>query len=287
MKFRVALIQSNGFKKSQANFLKAKNLVVQAKSLRADLVLFPEMWNINYTCFDKKNEEIKSRAIKIDSEEFKEYKNLAINNNLAIVFTYLEKDEKNFYDSAALIDRRGNVLMNYRKTHLADFGWESILNPGRELPVSELIFGKGEVKIGIMICYDREFPEVARILMLNGAEIILVPNACNLENNRLAQFKSRGFENMVGVAMANYPAPKFNGHSIAFDGMRKKGQDYDPKIVEAEEKEGVFIAEFDLKDLRNYRSKEIWGNAYRRPGIYKPLILEEVKKPFIRKKPKR
>ena len=66
-----------------------------------------------------------------------------------------------------------------------------------------------------MICYDREFPESARILMLVGAELILVPNACNLEQNRLGQFKARAFENMVGLAMANYAAPRCNGHSMA------------------------------------------------------------------------
>ena len=70
-----------------------------------------------------------------------------------------------------------------------------------------------------MICFDREFPESARILMLKGAELILTPNACELEANRIGQFRTRAFENMLGMAMANYAIPQENGHSVAFDGI--------------------------------------------------------------------
>ena len=72
-----------------------------------------------------------------------------------------------------------------------------------------------------MICYDREFPESARILMLMGAEIVLVPNACPMEINRLSQLRGRAYENMIGIATCNYPQgkPDCNGHSSAFDGV--------------------------------------------------------------------
>ena len=52
-----------------------------------------------------------------------------------------------------------------------------------------------------MICFDREFPESARILMLKGAEIILVPNACPMEINRISQLRARAFENMLGLVL--------------------------------------------------------------------------------------
>lgn len=55
-----------------------------------------------------------------------------------------------------------------------------------------------------MICYDREFPESARVLMLKGAELILVPNACPIDPARFHQLAARAYENMTGVAMANY-----------------------------------------------------------------------------------
>ena len=139
------------------------------------------------------------------------------------------KQRTEFYNSATLVDKNGNTILHYRKTHMVDKGWESMLVAGEEFPVADLETSKGLVKVGIMICYDREFPEVARILMLEGAELILVPNACVLENNRIAQFQSRAFENMLGVAMANYP--NLGGKSVAFDGMRKKGEEYDPLLV--------------------------------------------------------
>lgn len=85
----------------------------------------------------------------------------------------------------------------------------------------ELDMAKGKLKVGSMICYDREFPESARILMLKGAELVLVPNACPMEINRLSQLRGRAYENMLAIATCNYPAPHpdCNGHSTLFDGM--------------------------------------------------------------------
>ena len=135
-----------------------------------------------------------------------------------------------------------------------------------------------------MICFDREFPESARLLMLGGAEIILVPNACTAEDNRLSQLRTRAMENMLGVAMANYAAPQHNGHSVAYDGIAFGPDEtsLDMKLVEADEAEGVFLAVFDLARLRDYRQHEVWGNAYRRPRLYSALTSEAVEPPFQR-----
>ena len=96
---------------------------------------------------------------------------------------------------------------------------EAVIESGEEFYVSTLDTAQGEVEVGAMICFDREFPESARLLMLKGAELILTPNACELEINRLSQYRARSFENMAALAMANYPHPQFNGNSIAFDGI--------------------------------------------------------------------
>jgi predicted amidohydrolase len=145
------------------------------------------------------------------------------------------------------------------------------------------------VSVGFMICFDREFPESARALMLGGAEIILTPNACTLDQHRLGQFKTRAFENMCGVAMANYAAPTQNGHSVAFDAVAyvpevpgQDGEAHDTLIIEAGESEDVYLATFDLDRLRDYRSRESWGNAYRRPRLYQALTDEAVEPPFVR-----
>ena len=153
--------------------------------------------------------------------------------------------------------------------------------------MADLDTEKGTVKVGSMICYDREFPESARILMLKGAEILLVPNACPMEINRISQLRGRAYENMVGIATVNYPEaqPDCNGHSTAFDGIAYRPQDSgsrDTLFMEADGSEGIFTADFPIDEIREYRSREVHGNAYRHPAKYKLLVSEEICEPFIR-----
>lgn len=135
--------------------------------------------------------------------------------------------------------------------------------PGDGFPVCELDTAAGKVSIGAMICYDREFPESARILMLNGAEVILVPNACDMNDIRLRQLSVRAFENMVGVAMANYAGPGW-GKSAAYHPcvFTEDGQAVDPTIVEADASEGMWMTEFDMNSLRKYRERETQSASY-------------------------
>lgn len=138
-----------------------------------------------------------------------------------------------------------------------------------------------------MICYDREFPESARILMLKGSEIILVPNACPMEINRISQLRARAYENMTGIATANYPygTPDCNGHSTAFDGIayRMDGSGgRDTLVIEAGEQEEIYLANFPIEDMREYRRQEVHGNAFRRPELYGLLTDMTVNEPFIR-----
>jgi predicted amidohydrolase len=133
-----------------------------------------------------------------------------------------------------------------------------------------------------MICYDREFPESARILMLKGAEIILVPNASTLHPIHLEQFRLRAYENMVGVAMTNY-AESNNGHSVAYDPRAfAEGKARDTLVVAAGEEEGIYLASFDMERIREYRRRETSGNAFRRPHRYGLLTSCEVSDPFVR-----
>ena len=97
---------------------------------------------------------------------------------MAIGITFLEKYEPLPRNTLCLFDRFGNRVLTYAKVHTCDFGDECRLTAGDDFYVADLNTEQGNVKIGAMICYDREFPESARILMLKGAEIILVPNAC-------------------------------------------------------------------------------------------------------------
>jgi predicted amidohydrolase len=88
---------------------------------------------------------------------------------------------------------------------------------------------------------------------------------------------------MVGVAMANYAAPQENGHSVAFDGIAFDDDGpRDTRLVEAGAEEGIYVAPFDLERLRAWRQREVWGNAYRKPGRYDMLTSPQVEQPFVR-----
>ena len=126
--------------------------------------------------------------------------------------------------------------------------------------------------------------------MLKGAEIILVHIACPMEINHLSRLRARAFENMVGIATANYAygQPDCNSHSSTFDGMAYREirpgavEARDTLIVEAGEAEGIYLAQFPMDKIREYRKNEVRGNTYRRPLKYKELISEKIDEPFIR-----
>jgi predicted amidohydrolase len=203
---------------------------------------------------------------------------------MAVAITYLEGHPGLPRDTVRIVDRRGDEALTYAKVHTCDFDREALLGRGSEFGVAELETAKGAVKVGAMICYDREFPESTRALMLHGAEVVLTPNACEMEQNRVSQLRARAFENMTAVALTNYPRPSANGRSLAFDGMayRSDESSRDMLVVEAGEDEGVWLAWIDMDALRDYRRRETWGNAFRRPALYGDLIAEDVGDPFRR-----
>jgi N-carbamoylputrescine amidase len=285
---KVALLQmiASGYDQ-QANLSKGETFCRQAKKMGADIALFPEMWSIGYTLpnVSVADEAVAwlGQAIGQQDNFVLHFKALAKELNMAMVLTYLEKWANAPRNSASLIDRHGEIQLTYAKVHTCDFDKEAALTPGEDFYVCGLDTEQGEIRVGMMICFDREFPESARILMLKGAELILTPNACKLETNRVGQFRSRAFENMVGVAMANYAAPQQNGHSVAFDGIAfDDDASRETCLVEAGEEEGVYLAAFDISRLRAWREHEVWGNAYRKPGSYQLLTARTVATPFVR-----
>ena len=245
---KIALMQLLPLNGIEENMKKGAEYCKKAKDMGADIALFPEMWSVGYTI----------------PEDIKELKSLA-----------------------CLIDRHGKTVLKYSKVHTCDFGDEKRLCPGDDFYVAELDTENGMVKTGAMICFDREFPESARILMLKGAEIILTPNSCPMEINRICQLRARAYENMAGIATANYPLGKdgCNGHSTAFDCIAyRPGESCsrDTLIIEAGEREGIYIADFPVDEIREYRGQEVHGNAYRRPEKYKILSDCEINEPFLR-----
>ena len=270
----VALLQMDAKGNDQlANLEKADRFCRRAARQGAEVALMPEMWNIGYTRFKPDDEADRQafwdQAIGKGSEWVQHFRKLADELDMAIGVTYEQAWDPLPRNSITLFDRNGNEVLTYAKVHTSDFkAMERNMTPGDDFYVGDLETESGTVKVGAMICFDREQPESARILMLKGAEVILTPNCCGLDDRRLQQFRIRAWENVVGVAMANYPRPYQNGHSVAF------GSDGETLVMAGEE-EGLFLAEFNLNEIRRDRRKAIHGNAYRRPHRYELLISPE------------
>lgn len=227
------------------------------------------------------------KSISENSNYLLTIKELAKELNMAIAITFLEKTEDLPKNSVIIYDRFGNKILKYSKVHTVDFKMEKYTNPGNDFYVEKLDYGKGNVNIGSMICFDREFPESARILMLKGAEIVLVPNACFMSKIRLEQLKVRAYENMIGIVTVNYC--NHGGKSSAFSPIVRdeNKKEIDSEILIMDERESIQIVEFDLNEIRNYRKRETFGDAYRKPLLYGYISEEHVKEPFIRKDSRR
>lgn len=282
----VAMLQIMPGKTTDNNLKKGLEYCRKAKEQGSDIALFPEMWSNGYN-ISVDISELKENSVEVNSSFVNAFRDLARELNMAIGITFLEKNEPLPKNTICLFDRFGEQVLTYSKVHTCDFGDECRLSPGEDFHVADLDTANGKIRTGAMICYDREFPESARILMLKGAELILVPNACPMEINRISQLRARAYENMAGIVTVNYPKgrPDCNGHSTAFDGIAYRPGEpcsRDTLVIEAGETEGVFIAGIPIEELREYRKREVHGNAYRHPQKYGILVSEKIEAPFIR-----
>lgn len=297
--FNIALLQLNSTHSIENNMLKGIEYCKKAKEMGADIAVFPEMWNNGYEMLfegdlkdqdnipQEKVDKWNSKAIESDNEFINEYINLAKELKMAIAITYLEKTEQKPRNTVVIIDRNGEIILKYSKVHTVDSKMEAYTEPGKEFKTCELDYGRGKVKLGTMICFDRDFPESARILMLQGSEIILVPNACYMSKIRLEQLKVRAYENMVGIVTVNYA--NHGGKSSAYSPIVRNinKHELNSEILEMNDREEIKIVQFNMNEMREYRSRETLGDAYRKPYAYKELIEDNVQAPFIRKDSRR
>ena len=281
MEIRIAFLQVLPGKTLEETLETGRKACREAKEKGADVALFPEMWSDGYF-IPQDEEELRRLAVGKDSAFVQEFRSLAAELGMAIGITFLEAHDPKPLNSVVFFDRTGKEILHYSKVHTCAFDDEAVLSEGEDFHTADLDFGRGTVKIGSMICFDREFPESARILMLKGAELILAPNACPMEINRLAALRTRAYENMVAVATCNYPKgqPDCNGHSTLFDGVpwvREVPGGRDMCVLNAPEEPGVYVGVLDLDLLRNHRSGDIMGDKYRHPEKYGILSDPEVR----------
>ena len=240
-----------------------------------DLIVFPELATTGYECSDLYGELSEpfpqGESIKIFEEQAKKY-------NVHIIFGFVEKAEKNgkpvLYNTAVLISNQGKALGTYRKSHLVDGEETRYFEKGTEYNVFDTSIGK----IGIMICWDTAYPEVARILALKGAEIIAVPAAWETEPNEgdweLVN-AARSFDNVVYLASCNHVG---TDRELNFFGRSKISGPLGRPIVEAKDKEETIVATVDLSLLPELREGYYVLLKDRNPATYEEIVKCEVKK---------
>ena len=276
MKFKVAILQ---MKSLNRQYQKSSDIVIRmmkkASENGADILLLPEAFLTGYE-LPISNEE----ALADQNPYLDKICTAAAELNIGAVITAITKGAKKPQNSAYVVDKSGKVLMKYSKVHTCDFSDEACLESGNSFQVCDFC----GIRLGIMICYDREYPESARILMLKGAEIILVPNDCCAMKPRLCALSTRAYENMVGVAMAN-PNGENAGNSCAFSPIcwDDDWNCADNVLLMADDlTEDLFYAEFDMDKIRSYRENEMMGNTFRKVKAYGLLLNEKIEYPFIR-----
>lgn len=282
----IALLQMLPSSTIEENIVIAERFCREAARKGADIALMPEMWNVGYSflfpVYHVTDEQPIRDWLQLAQEKSSSYveyfRNLSIELHMAIGVTYLEKHANGTLppkNSLTLFDRFGREILHYSKVHTCDWtDIEGLTYPGNQFYVAKLTTTKNlSLQVGVMICYDREQPESARILMLKGAELILVPNACFLDSMRLIQLQVRAFENALVTAMTNYPAPFYNGYSSAYD--------VDGYLLNmTNQTEGIVMVSFNITRVRQYRTTTIFGDAFRRPQRYEDLIRFEKQSDF-------
>ncbi|AGY74458.2 carbon-nitrogen hydrolase family protein [Clostridium autoethanogenum] len=260
----------------KSNIEKAKSMIVQATDKGADIVVLPEMFNCPY---DIKNfreyaeaEYCYGDTLKMLSSVSREKKILLIGGSIP------ELDQKgNVYNTSFVFNKDGNLIGKHRKMHLFDidiknkitFKESKVLTPGNKITIIDTKWGK----IGIAICYDIRFPELIRLMALNGAKIVFIPAAFNMTTGPAhweLLFRSRAVDNQIYIAGIS-PARDINYSYVAY-GHSLVVNPWGTITDILDEKEGILISELDLDYINDVReSLPIIKN--RRKDIYDLTLL--------------
>jgi predicted amidohydrolase len=273
-KIKLALCQMNVIDDKEANLKKATSMITDSANKNADFIVLPEMFNCPYSndkFIEYGEHEDESITLKAISE-------LASENNVYILAGSIpEYENDNLYNTSYLFDRTGSVIAKHRKMHLFDidvkdkitFKESDVLTAGDNVTVAETEFGK----VGIGICYDVRFPELARLMVEDGALILFYPGAFNMTTGPAhweLLFRSRALDNQafcVGVAPAlNMDASYHSyGHSIVTN-------PWGEVISQADEKENIIFCEIDLSEIKKVR-EELPLLKNKRKDLYEVRLL--------------
>ncbi|MEJ2720961.1 MAG: nitrilase-related carbon-nitrogen hydrolase [bacterium] len=247
------------------NLRSAKSLL---KNVSDATIVLPELFNTGYLFRSK--DELKRLAESVaKGDTVAEMKKLAKQQNLNLIFGMAEKKARKYYNSAVLITSAGKVF-TYQKTHLFDRE-KLFFTPGTNGYAVHRIQG---VRIGIMICFDWCFPEVARVLALKGAQVICHPSNLILPYG-LDAMRTRSIENRVFTITANrIGTEKRANMSVTFTGNSQVISPTGEVLTSAGDRsESLKIVEIDVEEADN---KSIAPNTDlfkdRKVGLYKTLV---------------
>ncbi|MET3289218.1 UNVERIFIED_CONTAM: N-carbamoylputrescine amidase [Brevibacillus sp. OAP136] len=287
-KVTVAATQMSCSANQEENILKAEKLVREAAGKGANVILLQELFENLYFCqsYDNRNFELAHEAK--DHPTLSRMSELAKELGVVLPISFFEKSNNVFFNSVMVIDADGTQLGVYRKTHIPDdpgYFEKFYFSPGNTgFKVWQTKFGK----IGIGICWDQWFPETARSMALQGAEMIFYPTAIGKHTNGLTddcsdhwQLTMRGHaaanmvpviaSNRIGLEEGQWTKIEFFGRSF-ITGCRGE------LIQEAgDREETILTAEFDLDEIEKTRRHFVLFRD-RRPECYQTLLTLDGKK---------
>jgi len=239
-----------------------KQSAAEAAHAGAELLIFPEMYLSGYNI----GPDLQKLAEEPGGPASRTAATIARESRVAILYGYPEKSPDGVFNSALLIDNKGEVQANSRKTHLYGADEKQQFLPGDELVNTEL----NGINIGLLVCYDVEFPEAVRTLTLAGADLIAVPTALMKPFCRIIDIviAARAYENQVYVAYANRCGSE---GAMAYCGRSTvAGPD---GLIAAQAGTGVemLFAEIDPSAIVEER-KDNPVLADRRPELYGPAV---------------
>ncbi len=256
-KIKIALCQMNVVDNKQKNILKATSMIDEAASYNANFVVLPEMFNCPYSndkFTEYAEEEKTSPTIKSISKLAKKHEMYILAGSIP------EKEESKIYNTSYMFDKNGRIIGKHRKMHLFDvdvkggiyFKESDTLTPGNKFNVCECDFGT----VGLGICYDVRFPQLAQINVEKGAQILVYPGAFNMTTGPAhweLLFRSRALDNQVfciGVAPALNENASYHsyGHSILVN-------PWGEVICQLKQKEELKIVEIDLNEIKKVRQE--------------------------------
>ncbi len=277
-KVRAALIQAQANMSKQDAVDKHIKMIADAAGQGAQVVGLQEIFHGPYFCAEQ-DPKWYGTAEPEDGPTVTRMREVAREHGIVLVVPWYEEEQPGvYYNTAVLIENDGTVLGKYRKTHIPHVGpcfWEKFyFKPGN---LGYPVFDTSVGRVGLIICYDRHFPEVARELGIKGAEIVFNPSATVESLSRYlweleqpAHAVANGFwmaaSNRVGVEAPLNPA-KFYGSSY-FCSPRGK------IIAQASDSEDeVLVADLDLDEIREVRNTWQFFRD-RRPETYGELVAQ-------------